>query len=986
MTDSFWLWNCLQAQAIRCVCFGVNVQSEYDIFISHAWADGERPRQIAQALRDAGLRVWFDADVINDFESITKAVTAGLARSKVLLAYYSKKYPLRRACQWELTAAFLAAQLEGDPRRRILVINPERASDHIHPVELRDAKFRQVPSTDAEMRELADTVRATSLSIQGPLADIHPLTPPNWYGTTPVGSTVFVGRFEQMWMIHSLLHAGDAVQISGARAAAGGIGQVTGLGGVGKSLLVEEYALHFGAAYPGGIIWLRAYGERDSNRVLNLEECELLRADQVERIAQRLGIKTDGLTNEQIESALARDIENRRQPCLWVVDDVPGGLNATALRRWFAPHTSARTLITTRSREYGSLAKSLDLSVLHADESYELITCRRSPIGQGEKEEARLLAADLGHHALALDVTSAALVSYGNAQPYRTFRDELASIDKDILELAAELADVLPNGHEANIAQTLMRSVSSLGEEGLDFLRMASVLAPAPISGSIVTSAFALAKNLEFGLAEIHQRKAFHEVTIASLADISGESLDSRTVHSLVSRVIRFHEKSCHERTQKLRSAAVEIFRHSIARVAEDPNLHKQIEFDIVHARLLVSRLETTEDTYLVSCVAGYDYSRGAYASMRQLCERSAEFCRRVLGSEDPVTILSLHNLAVALDELGNLVSARSLKEEVLDLRRRLLGLEEPDTLSSMNNLAETMAGQGDLLGARRLQEETLELRRKILGTEHPDTLTSMHNLSLVMRAQGDLEQAQQLQFKTLEAQRRLRGVAHPKTLISMSQLAETLRLRGDIPGATQINSEAIALMREVLGSEHPTTLNAMNNFAHCLKANGDLAAAKILHEEILAVQRKTVGEEHPATLTSKSNLAEVLLSLGEVAAARPMLEEVVAISSRVLGAENPATLTSLNNLAGALSEQGDADRALELYRRILGIQRHTLGQDHPDTIRSMSNLSYGLYVKGELQREARRFQEMALSVARSALGVPAPIHDAHCVESDPNP
>ena len=124
---------------------------EYDVFLSHAWADGERPRQIADALTKAGKRVWFDADEINDFVRITRAVTEGLAKSKALVAYYSKTYPLRRACQRELTAAFLAGQTEGDPRRRVLVINPEKGAGHIHPIELRDAKFCQAPNNGGEM-------------------------------------------------------------------------------------------------------------------------------------------------------------------------------------------------------------------------------------------------------------------------------------------------------------------------------------------------------------------------------------------------------------------------------------------------------------------------------------------------------------------------------------------------------------------------------------------------------------------------------------------------------------------------------------------------------------------------------------------------------------------------------------------------------------------------------------------------------------------
>ena len=82
---------------------------------------------------------------------------------------------------------------------------------------------------------------------------------------------------------------------------------------------------------------------------------------------------------EQIEGALARKIASEDKPCLWMVDDVPNGLDGEALRRWFAPHALARTLVTTRSREYGSLAKGIDLSVLTPDEAYQLLTSRGAP-------------------------------------------------------------------------------------------------------------------------------------------------------------------------------------------------------------------------------------------------------------------------------------------------------------------------------------------------------------------------------------------------------------------------------------------------------------------------------------------------------------------------------------------------------------------------------------------------------------------------------
>ena len=153
---------------------------------------------------------------------------------------------------------------------------------------------------------------------------------------------------------------------------------------MGKSLLAEEYALHFGAAYPGGVFWVRAYGNDDAKAALDARQREAQRADQVREMAERLGIDAHGMTAKQIEGELARKIESEGKPCLWVVDDVPNGLDGEALRRWFAPHALARTLVTTRSREYGAMAKGIDLSVLAPDEAFQLLTSRRKPAGKDE--------------------------------------------------------------------------------------------------------------------------------------------------------------------------------------------------------------------------------------------------------------------------------------------------------------------------------------------------------------------------------------------------------------------------------------------------------------------------------------------------------------------------------------------------------------------------------------------------------------------------
>jgi tetratricopeptide (TPR) repeat protein len=985
--------------------------TDYDIFFSHAWADGARPQEIRDALVSAGLRVWFDANEIKDFESITNAVTAGLAKSKVLLAYYSKTYPLRRACQWELTAAFLAAQREGDPRRRVLILNPEDGTGHIHPIELRDAKFRDPRTNDeASVQELVHAIVSHVAGLNGSLADIQPLAAPSWYGMTPVGSTRFVGRLKEMWEIHSLLHAGDVAQITGAAAASGGIGQLHGLGGVGKSLVTEEYALHFGTAYPGGVFWLRAYGNDDSKPILGAEEREALRISQFQEIAEQLATYSHGLTPNQVQSAIREKLEQRGKSCLWVVDDIPNGLDGEALRRWFAPHAVARTLITTRSREYSSLAKALDLAVLMREEAYQLLTSRCHPITDKEEEQAHLLAEDLGRHALALDVTASALMSYGDAERYSRFRVELNQSGQDSLELAKNLADALPNGHEASIAKTMLRSIRALGEEGRDFLRFASLLAVAPISADLLTAVFEKASGIERDKAVWRQRKAFHDVTNASLAEIAGANQGARTIHTLVSRVVRFENEANSLEREKLQGAIVAALEVEIAKEIPDARRHAKLEFHIAHARQIVIIPKNFEEAELVSSVAHYDATRGAFQSAVKLQGRVVDFHRQTLGPEHLTTLRATNSLATFLHRAGDRAGAEKLHRETRDILYRVRGPDDPDTLAATSNLAGLLSEADDFAEARKLHEEVLAVRLRLLGPEHLQTITSMHNLGVILQVQGELNEALRLIQTAAKIRERELGAEHPDTLTAMNNLGSTLELLGDLPAGRRIKEETLEIRSRVLGPENPQTLTSMQNLSASMLAAGDLSGARQLQEELLILRRRVLGPCHPITLTTVDILFRTLqrLALFEeakklkeetLAVCRPLLgtghpripalmqdvaaghlnnkefesalnllSETIEISYRVKGPEHPDTLVAMNNLAVALSSQGNFLRARQLHEKTLDIQRRVLGTDHPNTLSTMSNL-YAVLSDLNATSAARILLEEILAIKTRLLG-----------------
>ncbi len=954
----------------------------YDIFFSYRRDDLSRAQPLLNALDSAGLRIWRNASRIDDGHAVTMDFRDGLATSKALVAFYSSAYSLSSACQEEFISAWLAAGQF--PHRRVRVINPESGVDHI-PALIRDVQSPILPQDLSGLSEFAGEMRGDVASLEGVLGAVD-REQPRYYGIEPVHAKRFVGRAGELWDLHGKLtghRASITTGVHGQTAA-----QVRGPGGNGKTLLAREYAILFGSAYPGGVFWLSAYGNDDTGFV-DRESLEARRKDQLRELLgefatnfPNLHISAERLKPEEIESTLWRHIMNHGAPCLWIVDDLPSSLVASDIERyWFARWPGASTLLTTRSREYGSLCDHLDLDVLAPSEAVELLSRHHCPKSTEESELAKI-AEVLGYHPLALDVAGSYLAK--GIQTFKQYLDGLSLADRNAIEYGALNRENLPTGHDRSISRTFFKSINLLGKEGLDFLCLASVLAVAPIHAELVQEAF---ESAGYGVASReHVLEVFDELDSLSLCENTGEN--ARRVHTLISRAVHFRlregnwmnrfwglisraamsQSNYDERIGLLQKAVVRVLERRLS-LAGDVGEHSRFANEVAHARHLTSiRLANVEDAALADWIARHDYERGDYSGARKLEEQVLEVMARLLGKEHPDTLSSMNNLAQMLKAQGDLAGARKLGEQVLEAMARLLGKDHPDTLKSMNNLAQMMKEQGDLVGARKLEEQVLETRARLLGEEHPDTLKSMNNLAQMMKEQGDLVGARKLEEQVLETRARLLGEEHPDTLKSMNNLALMLKAQGDLAGARKLEEQVLEARARLLDKEHPDILKSLSNLADTLKEQGDLAGAGKLEEQVFQARVRLLGKEHPDTLSSMLNLAATLYAQGDLAEARKLEEQVLEARVRLLGKEHPDTLISMNNLAGTLYAQGDLAGARNLGEQVLEAMARLLGMDHPDTLTSMSNLAHTLYAQGDLAG-ARKLEEQVLEARTRLLG-----------------
>jgi hypothetical protein len=130
--------------------------------------------------------------------------------------------------------------------------------------------------------------------------------------------------------------------------------------------------------------------------------------------------------------------------------------------------------------------------------------------------------------------------------------DELSKPQHDALEYGALLKESLPTGHGRSITRTFSRASKRSGRRGKDFLRLAFVLAVAPISSGFLHELF----------EAINVKKAIRETVLEALDQADSLSLcekaeqDSRRVHTLISRVVRFKFRN-DDRIEQLRGIVI---------------------------------------------------------------------------------------------------------------------------------------------------------------------------------------------------------------------------------------------------------------------------------------------------------------------------------------------------------------------------------------------------------------------------------------------
>ncbi|MFI1484199.1 tetratricopeptide repeat protein [Streptomyces sp. NPDC020747] len=895
-------------------------RGDYDVFFCYSWKDKARADQLVELLAaeqvdGRPLRVFQDHRALEDYDQISASVQEGLRRSRCLVVLFSERTLRSHYCRAELRYALSAARRLGGTAQRVMPILHRTEYEDVRPQTLGAVRLPDPRTSSDEhlIGSVAARVRRTDVRRFG---DAPEPGAPDWHPSPLVGNRAFRGRDVELFEVHDALHAHHDPGSGGVPVA-----RIVGLGGQGKTMLAEQYAREFAADYPGGVFVLRGFGSHLAGRTTDHHVRSRI-GDHIAEFAGSMNVPgLEGLDRPAVLNAFREHLGRRKQPYLWIIDDLPSGLDEKTFRALLAPTADGHTLVTTRYRssaeEYPWGGEVL-LGELDEGAALSLLTSHVRPADGDEVRSALAVAEKLGRHAQAVAV-AAGLLADPDQGGFDGLLDAIAAPGPDAVELASRLGRDLPTGYGASIATAMLRSIDRLDHRGHEVLRIASLLAPTPLPQSLLEGVVARSDDGAPSEARTFVEAGFADAVDKSLArallpaSVAGERL--WTVHTLVSRTLRFADTGDTRRT-RLRQGALEELTEALEQ-SKTRFVHRLLTHHLPHVQELLTSMEGEDVLHLANeasrVYAELGDGRGALDQFERLHTASS----RLLGPHHEITLKTLAGLGVGHGLMGDHVAALKCKRAAYEGLAAVLGEHDPEVLIARNNVAVTLSDTGDRAAARDEYAAIYRIRRRVLNVQHPDTLMALNNYAIEVGRCGNHRLA-----------RRLKGIVHTRS-------------------------------RTVHGERDPRTLDALHNLAASTAALGDRATAHDLLVQVTEARREVLGSDHVDTLTSQEGAAVTAASRAE---ALPLLRDAYRLRLTVQGPAHPDTVRALVTLlewslprdtVAAARARADLDEpdeavlagllAMDLHERLVAER----GADHAETAVARCQLAHALALQG---------------------------------------
>jgi tetratricopeptide (TPR) repeat protein len=183
--------------------------------------------------------------------------------------------------------------------------------------------------------------------------------------------------------------------------------------------------------------------------------------------------------------------------------------------------------------------------------------------------------------------------------------------------------------------------------------------------------------------------------------------------------------------------------------------------------------------------LGGILHARGDFVAAEEPGRKAWEISRRLLGENDPRTMLDAVAYAAILDGLERYDVSEPIYRSALSIFDKAFGAEHDEMATTLHNLAAVLAARGDMVGAEQHYRRALAIKETLFGADHPDVAMTSSNLGRLLTDGGRSREAVPLLARavTVLEQRLPRGHPHLELVRNNLRSARVERRRAERTG-----------------------------------------------------------------------------------------------------------------------------------------------------------------------------------------------------------
>ncbi len=348
------------------------------------------------------------------------------------------------------------------------------------------------------------------------------------------------------------------------------------------------------------------------------------------------------------------------------------------------------------------------------------------------------------------------------------------------------------------------------------------------------------------------------------------------------------------------------------------------------------------------------------------LCyNKVVDICKNVYGNVDPDTAAAYCDLGNTCKDIGDLTEAEKHLKKALEIQEQVYDEENGDIAISYNVLGLIYTDMEDYENAEKCFNRSLEIRKKIYDADDESMATIYSNMASLYSNFGYYKEAEKYFVEALE-------IAEKFSDYDLSTIYNNLGAlyheQGETTEAKVYYDKSLEYCEKKYGRDHISTASLYNNLGALYKDLEKLTEAEEKYKKALDIFRKILGDEHSSTSTAFNNLGMLYHMRGIFELAEKNYVKSLETCKKIYGDKHTSTAISYSNLGSLYADSGKLEKAEKNAVKASEICEEVLGKDHKETAICYNNLG-GIYYKLKKFTEAEKYCIKGLKIKKEEFG-----------------